>query len=288
MAAKKRAQRREINLDEMEITDDFMFGTVFRDVDLCRELVETLLGIELESAELVERQEHLDAGPLSRAGIVDIMVRDTAGNVFDVEMQNYKEDDIAFRARRYLSLMDLITLDRGKEFGEARGAVVVFICTYDPFDRGWKRYNFPRASTQDGMPLGDLTDVVFVNVQGSRGEYGAKFDAFLDYLRDHNNVESDYVRKVDNAVRQWRNDPMWRRNRVLWSEKYRNDYARATREGREEGREEGRVEGARRERESLSQLAECLEAAGRSDELLPALRDSSRLDQLMKEFGIQP
>ena len=95
--------REELDFSTMGITDDFMFGTVFQDLGLCRGLVEVLLGIEVRDLRMVERQELVDFGPASRAGIVDLLVRDVDGNVYDVEMQNGAEPDIARRARRYLS-----------------------------------------------------------------------------------------------------------------------------------------------------------------------------------------
>lgn len=344
-----------LDFDALGITDDLMFGTVFQDVELCRRLVETLLGIEVEGVELVERQGHLGAGPLSRAGVVDILVRDASGDTYDVEMQNSPGTDIAQRARYYLSLVNATMLDPGQGFGELRGAVVVFICTRDPFGRGWKRYDFPRVCVQDGEPLRDGTEIVFVNAQGTRGDVGQEFDAFIEYLSDDTMIGSDYVRRVDSAVRAWRDNPLWRRYRMLWSEKYRDDFAYARAKGREDGyalghqeglaagREEGREEGRAAGREegrtagreeglaagreeglaagreegrtagreeglaagreegltegrkegraagqhAVSLLADRLEAEGRIDELLPALRDSQRLAELMHEFDLE-
>lgn len=287
----KQARNDVVDLDSMDITDDFMFGTVFQDLGLCKGLVELLLGIEVSEIEFAQRQDRLDAGPLSRAGVVDLMVRDRDGNLIDVEMQNRVESDIALRARRYLSLMDLTMLNPSQPFGDVGGAIVVFICTFDPFDRGWKRYNFPRVCSQDGVPLGDKTDIVFITAMGTHGEYGPEFDAFLRYLRDHNDIEGDYVRSVDDAVKAWRSNPLWRRLRMLWSEKYRNDFAQATAEGREtgyaEGHKEGHEQGVESNRRATAKLARKLQAAGREGELISALQDSNKLDALMEEFGIK-
>lgn len=299
-----------IDFDSIEITDDLMFSTVFQDPQLCKGLVEVLLGIEVDSVKLVEEQEPLGAGPLSRAGVVDVLVRDAEGNAFDLEMQNHVAKSLPYRARRYLSLVDVMTLDRGKKFDEARGAVVVFICPLDPFKRGWKRYNFPRVCTQDGIALEDGTDIVFINAGGTKGDVGPEFDAFTHYLLDHNDVESAYVRTVDDAVRSWRNNHLWRRYRVLWSEKYRDEFVDARRkghedgyseghdegysegheqgraEGREQGRAEGRELGRQEELDRLSQLAKQLDVQGRGAELLGAMQDEGLLKKLLKEFDL--
>lgn len=311
-----------IDFDEIDITNDLMFRTVFQDPALSKRLVEILLGIELKSVELVEGQRLLDDGPYGRAGIVDMLVRDADGNMFDVEMQNRTEPDLALRARRYLSLIDLMALDRGQPFSESRGAIVIFICARDPFGRGWKRYNYPCTCVQDGKPLDDRTEIVFVNVAGTKGGGGTELDSLLHYLRDNRSIESEYVRSVDEAVRAWRDDPLWRRQMVIWSEMYRDDFAYARAKGREdgleagrreglaegreaglaegreaglaegreaglaEGREAGLAEGATKQLDAMAELARRLEAEGRGAELVAALQDKTVLDRLMHEFEI--
>lgn len=199
--------RGDIDFDRLGITDDLMFGTVFQDPNLCQGLIELLLGIQVEKIEFVERQGLLDAGPLSRAGIVDLLVRDAAGNEYDVEMQNVATPGIARRARRYLTLVDANMLDRGQRFEDAGDAIVIFICANDPFGRGWKRYDFMRTCAQDGQPMDDGTSIVFINAAGTQGDYGDGFDAFLRYLSNDTVIESDYVRSVDDAVRGFATTP---------------------------------------------------------------------------------
>lgn len=275
--------RGDIDFDRLGITDDLMFGTVFQDPNLCQGLIELLLGIQVEKIEFVERQGLLDAGPLSRAGIVDLLVRDAAGNEYDVEMQNVATPGIARRARRYLTLVDANMLDRGQRFEDAGDAIVIFICANDPFGRGWKRYDFMRTCAQDGQPMDDGTSIVFINAAGTQGDYGDGFDAFLRYLSNDTVIESDYVRSVDDAVRGVRDNPQWRRYRMLWSEKYRDEIADAM----DEGRAEGEAIGARRRDEQLARLARALEGAGRAGELADALGDETRLGALLREFDVK-
>ncbi len=290
---------------ELTITDDFMFGSVFSDLELCKGLLEIILGTTIASMERAELQEPLAAGPLSRAGIVDLLVRDEEGNAYDVEMQNeVRQPYLVRRARYYGSLVDTAMLDRGASFGDLRDRVVIFICADDPFGLGYKRYNFQNVCLQDGeLQMCDGSEFVFVNARGVRGDSTPSLDALLGYLADDDIVESDYVNRVDQAVRTRRADPKWRRNMMLWSQKYRDDFARARMEGRdlgleegreegrkkglEEGRQEGREEGRQQAVSDLSLLAQKLDDSGRSSELSQAIRDPERLDALLGEFGIK-
>lgn len=279
--------KRSTSKDHYTITDDFMFSTVFSDLALSKKLVETLLDLELESVELVEDHDLLDASPLARAGIVDLLVRDMAGNTFDVEMQNdVRRRILPRRARYYGSLIDIAMLDPSQGFADLHDRVVIFVCPTDPFGRGWRRYNFPRICLQDGVPLDDGTDMVFVNAQGIRGDATDEFKAFLRYLGDDTMVDGDFVSQIDAAVRSYRESHIWRRKRMLWSQKNRDDLSDARMEGRAEGLEEGRAEGATAQLDALSQLAERLEAQGRGNEALRALRDPALRKRLMREFGI--
>lgn len=168
------------------------------------------------------------------------------------------------------------------------------LTTHDPFGRGWKRYNYPRQCEQDGEPLGDGTSIVFVNAEGTKGDFGDGFDAFMSYLRDDNVIGSDFVRSVDDAVCGFRDDPRWRRFRMLWSEKYRNEFADARDEGRAEGMAAGRAEGiaegkAEGNEEGFSRamaLTSRLMADGRERELEEAMRDPEMMRRLLEEYGL--
>ena len=46
-----------INFDEIGITNDYMFGTVFRDKEKCKELLQRILKIRLVEIEVVEPQK---------------------------------------------------------------------------------------------------------------------------------------------------------------------------------------------------------------------------------------
>jgi hypothetical protein len=159
------------------------------------------------------------------------------------------------------------------------------------------------------MELGDGTMIVFVNARGTNGDYGEEFDAFLSYVRD-NTVNSEYVRRVDDAVRKLRDSSVWRRSMMLWSEKYREDVAEARKEGEARGEARGIAKGeargiakgeargiakgeargiAKGEAKAIRRfelLGARLGAAGRGDEIQKALRDPNYREELFREFGI--
>ena len=71
-----------INFDEIGITNDFMFGTVFRDKEKCKELLQRILKIRL-----AEPQKVMKTTLIGKGIRIDIYAKDSEGNVYDIEMQ---------------------------------------------------------------------------------------------------------------------------------------------------------------------------------------------------------
>lgn len=287
--------RRRVTERDLTISGDLMFSTVFQDRELCRELVETLLSTHIESVEVVVPQRRMKVAPLSRAGVVDVLARDSRGRVFDIEMQNSLGKGLPRRVRYYGSLIDVSIFEVGEDFDGLPDQVVIFICSDDPFDEGLKRYTCRTTCQESDRTIDDGQTSVYVNARGFKGASTPALDAFLAYVKDGSTIEAnEFVHRVDASVKATRDDPAWRRDLMLWSLKYHDDFAEAHRQGRAEGRKEGRDEGRAEGREEgrdegrsdIARLADALSAAGRSDELVPALQDPARLDGLLREFGI--
>lgn len=271
---------------EYTIRGDLMFSTVFRDSELCRGLIETLLSIQIESVQLAVPQSRLQVGPLSRAGIVDVLAKDSNGRVFDVEMQNVVQPAIEKRARYYGSLMDVTLLDRGRDFSLLPDRTVIFICAEDPFGDDLKRYSFAMACRENGRESDDGQLTVYVNATGSRGSSTPELDSFLAYLCDSSSIQSSYVRWLDDVVCATRNDPVWRRELMLWELKYQEELFHAREEARREAHTEAHEEARKQQAEELFRLAVALEARGRSQDLVRAAKDPQYYQQLVEELGI--
>lgn len=73
---------------------------------------------------------------------------------------------------------------------------------------------------------------------------------------------------------------------MLWSEKYRNEFADARDEGEAEGRAEGRAEGNKEGFSRAMALTSRLMADGRERELEEAMRDPEMMRRLLEEYGL--
>ena len=73
--------------NEIGISNDFLFGKVMRDPELCRELLEVILNVPIERVEYPEEQKTIDIAQDARSVRLDVYVADGNNTVYDIEMQ---------------------------------------------------------------------------------------------------------------------------------------------------------------------------------------------------------
>ena len=74
---------------ELTFTDDFMFRQVLiGDPDLCRRLIELLLDVEIDHIVYKDDDHSIGFNSDAKGVRVDVYLKDDAGTVFDLEMQN--------------------------------------------------------------------------------------------------------------------------------------------------------------------------------------------------------
>ena len=79
--------------EELTIADDFMFGKVMEDRELCREVLECLLGQPVGNLEEVETEREFRYFTDGKPVRLDVYTRDTR-HVYDAEMQNLNRQRI--------------------------------------------------------------------------------------------------------------------------------------------------------------------------------------------------
>ena len=69
---------------------------------------------------------------------------DNGQEAYDVEMENKESlsDDLPKRSRFYQGIIDLKDLEKGHDYTELKDSYVIFICTFDPFNKGEAYYEF--------------------------------------------------------------------------------------------------------------------------------------------------
>ena len=80
-------KRKIIPLKELPLKNDFMFGQVMRNPEICKLFLEELLGVEIERIEYIEQQKGIQDSYANHGIRLDIYLRDSANTVYAIEMQ---------------------------------------------------------------------------------------------------------------------------------------------------------------------------------------------------------
>ena len=233
-----RRDRRDIPLE-----NDAMFAEVMRRKDLCIGLLETIFegrrirDIVYEDGLSPEAQKYIAFNPGNKSIRLDVYFED-GDTVYDIEIQKADKGNLPKRTRMYSSMMDANMLDKGLEYEELKDSYVIFICMFDPFEKGLARYTFRSICEEaEGLPLGDGRCIMFLNTKGSIGELGSDMDAFFGYI--NGGIESigtgkdsgnEFVERLDECVLDINGDEDWRQGYMKYElnliEKYKDGEAK--------------------------------------------------------------
>ena len=167
LTAEEAKLRQEENLRLLEgfrlIDDDFM--TVFFKDDIpCTELV---LRIILEIPDLVVEEVHTQVHaanmPEDRSVRMDVVARDSAGRVVNIEVQRADKGAGSRRARFNSSMLDAALLQKGEDFEKLPETYVVFITERDVLGRGLPVYKIERCIMDLGELFDDGAHILYVN-----------------------------------------------------------------------------------------------------------------------------
>ena len=190
------------------ISNNFMFRLVMEKQELCKPLVERILGIRIQKLSYMEAEKSLETKLSSKGVRLDIYVEDEAGAAYDIEMQigsQYKEY-LGYRTRYYQSMMDNDALKKGELYSKLRKSYIIFICLFDPFDRGWGKYTFNTYCNEDKeLQLDDGINRVFINVNGDKHRVSRELANLMDYIAT-GKVEDEFTGKLESAVESLRAD----------------------------------------------------------------------------------
>lgn len=267
------------NYEELEMKDDFMFGKIMSNKELCRETLQTLLEIPIDTIEYPEKQKSIQVTSNGKSVRLDVYVQDDSGTVYDAEMQQGEGNascskELPQRSRYYQGMIDLNHLEMGMPYRELKECYIIFICTFDPFGKGMHRYTFRNTCQEDRETvLADKSVKVFFNTKGTGADVSDETRELLRYL-DTKECGSELARKLDAEVEKARHNEMWRRE---YMKTLLHDM-----EMRREGHEEGLKEG----QERVNRLNMRLVELGRTEDIVRAATDPKYQEQLFGELGI--
>ena len=241
MAKNKRkwTPEEEQKFEQVKITDDLMFCTVFQNEEDCRKLLDRILHIDITEIEVVQEQKNMKGSIQSKGSRLDIYVRDDQMNSYDIEMQLVNSAELILRSRYYHSEMDMYQIKQGQDYTDLKQSIVIFICDFDPFKDGKSIYTFEATCRENKhIVLADKRKTIFANLRGDREGIEQDTVNLLDYFRTGEPTD-EFTRGLQGKVEQLRNDDEWRENRMTIEMREKLIYRQGKKEGIAEGIEQG-------------------------------------------------
>lgn len=111
-------------LEELTMKDNFMFGAVMCDEEICSDFLEMVLGFPIGQV-TVCKEKSMVYHPEYKSIRLDVMAQDDSNTHYNVEMQVQKEADLPKRNRYYHSILDGELLEKGCEYGALPDTYVI-------------------------------------------------------------------------------------------------------------------------------------------------------------------
>ena len=219
-------------LEDLTFTDDFMFSQVMKNKEICKEVVETILGIKVGKIEFLTSQYEIEIDPESKTIAMDVYLRDEK-KIINVELQNGHRLELPKRSRYYQAAADIDNTSPGELYSEMKDNYVIFICTFDPFLQGKAFYKFENICLNEDKPLrlNDGTYKIFLNTAADDLTLlDPELKLFYDYIR-RGTADSTLTEKINSSITELKENRETRRKYMT----YTTRIAEAKSEAREEG-----------------------------------------------------
>ena len=187
--------------EDLTITDDFMFSQVMKDEEICKEVVEIILGIKVGKIEFLTSQHEIEINPDAKTITMDVYLRDEK-KVINVELQNGHRLELPKRSRFYQAAADIDNTQPGGTYSQMKDNYVIFICTFDPFLQGKAFYRFENIcmDCNPPLPLKDGTCKLFLNTMADDLTLlDPELKLFYDYIRK-GKTDGSLAKTIDNKI----------------------------------------------------------------------------------------
>ena len=193
--------------DELTIRDNYLFKKVLSlNEDLCRRLLERVLGITIAKMDIVQTELGLESDYKAKSVRLDVYAEDDCGRVYDIEMQaaDMADDQLFLRTRYYQAMIDQGLLEKGQPYSRLRESYIIFVCAFDPFNLGLRRYTFRnRCDERTELALPDRAIRIFLNATGTLGEESDDVRGFLGYVNTNEAAEG-FAAELAGAVQSFK------------------------------------------------------------------------------------
>lgn len=199
-------------LENLNLTDGFLFAETMDEPDAYEAVVEILLGDEIGLLSRSQTEKELRVSPELRKVRLDVVNMGKDGRIYFTEMQKRNTRNLEKRSRYYQAQLDVSLLNPGcSDFNELNDSCMILVAPFDLFGYGLYRYTFEGQCREvPGLALQDGAIRIFINTFGTnRQDFQQEFLDFMEYINDTRDVvaaqsKSARVRLIHSKVEKIR------------------------------------------------------------------------------------
>lgn len=238
-------------LKDLNLTDRFLFDMVMEDLQTQQDALSIIFGRDIPLLSRGETEKEFRVSPSVRSIRMDVFSIDEKKAVYNTEMQQKQQFDLAKRSRYYQSMLDTSLLEPGiPDYSALNPSYIIMIAPFDLFGYGRYVYTFRAACQEEpGCILQDGATRIFLNTRGKNdSETSPELVGFLHYLENTTDetavhTESERMARIRQRVRKVKlSEQIGVKYMQAWEERY-YDRLEAKEEGLTEGRTQGMEEG---------------------------------------------
>ena len=208
--------------EDLTLADDFLFGKIMSEPTLCTEMLRRIFPeFDIGKIKIVETQKTLRQALHVRGVRFDVFTS-FARSIFDVEAQNRKLKDLLRRPRAYhiaigYDALNKKSLKKSGSYEDLPDTYIIFICTFDLFNKGRHIYTFRNFCAEDKeIELNDGAYTIFLNTKGKLDDVSPELKNFLNFVGQGKIVKGDsFIEILDEKVKEAKHNTVWRDEYML-------------------------------------------------------------------------
>lgn len=245
-------------LEELNLMDDFLMNRIMSDATYGEEFARILLGVifrrEIGHLSIIPQRVEYGMDTHCHGIRLDVYMDEENAGIFDLEPDQTSSVEsrrsLPKRVRFYHARIDTTALESGRDYKNLRNVCVIFITTYDPFDKGRMVYTIKNCCTEEPqLEYEDGARSVFLYTRGVKGNPSTELVELLRYMENttEKNVCNENLEKIHEIVQHTKQDAKvglaymkWNEIQSMWRQEGKQE---GIREGRQEGMRKGKQEG---------------------------------------------
>ena len=235
--AETRMERLRYRVEEARsfnlLSDTFM-SVALRDQAAAQEAIRIFTGIPDLKIVSLSTQVRLPR-MVSHDAILDVVAEDSAGKIYNIEVQRADNLDHAKRVRYYGAMLDTACLEKGAGYEELPEVYVIYLSERDLWKAGKTVYTVEKKLSGTEIPYSDGMHIIFANAEANDGTEIART---MQYFKVSDPMDQSHG-ALSKRVHYLKCEEGGRQEMCEISEKIYNE---GVEDGRIEGRNEGRLE----------------------------------------------